>query len=144
MSFLLESCKVVKLKGLFFEAGFNIPTLQHSNLTTKFPKQLTIKKIHPIFAVRKIKEELATMANHKSSIKRIRANAAKRLRNRYQAKTTRNAIKKLRDTTSKEEATPLLTKVISMLDRLAKKNVIHKNKASNNKSKLTKFVNNLK
>lgn len=144
MSFLLESCKVVKLKGYFFEAGFNIPTLQHFNLTTKFLKQLTIKKIHPIFAVRKIKEELATMANHKSSIKRIRANAAKRLRNRYQAKTTRNAIKKLRDTTSKAEAAPLLTKVISMLDRLAKKNVIHKNKASNNKSKLTKFVNNLK
>lgn len=84
------------------------------------------------------------MANHKSSIKRIRANATKRLRNRYQAKTTRNAIKKLRTSTDKVEATSLLSKVISMLDRLAKKNVIHKNKASNNKSKLTKFVNNLK
>jgi small subunit ribosomal protein S20 len=84
------------------------------------------------------------MANHKSSLKRIRSNAAKRLRNRYQAKTTRNAIKKLRSTTSHAEATPLLVKVISMLDRLAKKNVIHKNKASNNKSKLTKFVNTLK
>ena len=84
------------------------------------------------------------MANHKSSIKRIRANATKRLRNRYQAKTTRNAIKKLRETTSKKAATPLLSKVISMLDRLAKKNVIHKNKAANNKSKLTKFVNGLK
>lgn len=83
------------------------------------------------------------MANHKSAIKRIRANAAKRLRNRYQAKTTRNAIKSLRATTSKEAAAPLLVKVISMLDRLAKKNVIHKNKASNNKSKLTKFVNGL-
>ncbi|WP_374165432.1 30S ribosomal protein S20 [Arcticibacter sp. MXS-1] len=83
------------------------------------------------------------MANHKSAIKRIRANAAKRLRNRYQAKTTRNAIKKLRSTTSKEEAVSLLPKVISMLDRLAKKNVIHKNKASNNKSKLTRFVNGL-
>jgi len=83
------------------------------------------------------------MANHKSAIKRIRANAAKRLRNRYQAKTTRTAIKKLRATTTKTEATPLLAKVISMLDRLAKKNVIHKNKASNNKSKLTKFVNGL-
>ncbi len=81
------------------------------------------------------------MANHKSSIKRIRANAAKRLRNRYQAKTTRNAIKKLRSTTVKTDATELLPRVISMLDRLAKKNVIHKNKASNNKSKLTKFVN---
>ena len=84
------------------------------------------------------------MANHKSSIKRIRSNAAKRLRNRYQAKTTRNAIKKLRLSTDKGEASTLLTKVISMLDRLAKKNVIHKNKASNNKSKLTKFVKNLK
>lgn len=81
------------------------------------------------------------MANHKSSIKRIRANAAKRLRNRYQAKTTRNAIKRLRSTTVKTDATELLPRVISMLDRLAKKNVIHKNKASNNKSKLTKFVN---
>ena len=84
------------------------------------------------------------MANHKSSIKRIRANATKRLRNRYQAKTTRNAIKKLRTTTSKKEASPLLTKVISMIDRLAKKNIIHKNKAANNKSKLTKYVNGLK
>ena len=81
------------------------------------------------------------MANHKSSIKRIRANAAKRLRNRYQAKTTRTAIKRLRSTTVKTEAAELLPRVISMLDRLAKKNVIHKNKASNNKSKLTKFVN---
>jgi len=84
------------------------------------------------------------MANHKSSIKRIRTNATKRLRNRYQAKTTRNAIKKLRTSTNKAEATTLLTKVTSMLDRLAKKNIIHKNKASNNKSKLTKFVNGLK
>ena len=83
------------------------------------------------------------MANHKSSIKRIRANAAKRLRNRYQAKTTRNAIKKLRNSTSAEEAKALLPRVVSMLDRLAKKNVIHKNKAANNKSKLTKFVNKL-
>jgi small subunit ribosomal protein S20 len=83
------------------------------------------------------------MANHKSSIKRIRANAAKRLRNRYQAKTTRNAVKRLRDATTKAEASDLLKKVTSMLDRLAKKNVIHKNKAANNKSKLTKFVNSL-
>ncbi len=83
------------------------------------------------------------MANHKSAIKRIRANATKRLRNRYQAKTTRNAIKRLRSTSSKSEASELLKKVTSMLDRLAKKNVIHKNKAANNKSKLTKFVNSL-
>ena len=83
------------------------------------------------------------MANHKSAIKRIRANATKRLRNRYQAKTTRNAIKKLRSTLTKEEAVSQLPLVVSMIDRLAKKNVIHKKKASNNKSKLTKFVNNL-
>ncbi len=83
------------------------------------------------------------MANHKSAIKRIRANATKRLRNRYQAKTTRNAIKRLRSSSSKSEASELLKKVTSMLDRLAKKNVIHKNKAANNKSKLTKFVNSL-
>jgi len=83
------------------------------------------------------------MANHKSSIKRIRANATKRLRNRYQAKTTRTFIKKLRGAATREEALALLPKVTSMLDRLAKKNVIHKNKASNNKSKLTKFVNKL-
>ncbi|TKB98784.1 30S ribosomal protein S20 [Pedobacter cryophilus] len=81
------------------------------------------------------------MANHKSALKRIRANATKRLRNRYQAKTTRTFIKKLRNSVSKEEAVALLPKVTSMLDRLAKKNVIHKNKAANNKSKLTKFVN---
>lgn len=80
------------------------------------------------------------MANHKSAIKRIRANATKRLRNRYQAKTTRNAIKKLRSAKSKAEASALLPSVISMLDKLAKRNVIHKNKAANNKSKLTRFV----
>jgi small subunit ribosomal protein S20 len=84
------------------------------------------------------------MANHKSSLKRIRANATKRLRNRYQAKTTRTFIKRLRSTEDKQTGLELLPKVISMLDRLAKKSVIHKNKAANNKSKLTKFVNNLK
>ncbi len=83
------------------------------------------------------------MANHKSALKRIRSNEAKRLRNRYQAKTTRTFIKRLRNTTDKEEATSLLKQVSGMLDKLAKKNVIHKNKASNNKSKLTKFVNSL-
>lgn len=84
------------------------------------------------------------MANHKSAIKRIRSNAAKRLRNRYQAKTTRNAIKTLRSIHSRTEASPLLSKVISMIDKLAKKNIIHKNKAANNKSRLTRYVNNLK
>lgn len=81
------------------------------------------------------------MANHKSAIKRIRSNDAKRISNRYYAKTTRNAVKKLRGTAVKAEAKTLLPKVVAMLDKLAKKNVIHKNKASNLKSKLTKRVN---
>ena len=81
------------------------------------------------------------MANHKSAIKRIRSNEAKRVLNRYQHKSTRTAIKKLRGTTDKTAAQELLKKVSSMLDRLAKKNIIHKNKAANNKSKLAKLVN---
>lgn len=80
------------------------------------------------------------MANHKSAQKRIRNSATKRLRNRYQAKTVRTATKTLRNTTDKPEAVELLKKVSSMLDKLAKKNVIHKNKASNQKSKLAKVV----
>ena len=84
------------------------------------------------------------MANHKSSIKRIRSNDAKRLHNRYFAKTSRTAVKKLRTSTDKKEAEALLPKVSAMLDKLAHKNVIHKNKASNLKSKLTKKVNALK
>lgn len=83
------------------------------------------------------------MANHKSALKRIRANERKRLLNRYQAKTARTFVKKLRETKEKEPALELLKKVSAMLDRLARKNVIHKNKASNNKSKLTKYVNSL-
>ncbi|MDI9341885.1 MAG: 30S ribosomal protein S20 [Sediminibacterium sp.] len=84
------------------------------------------------------------MANHKSAIKRIRANNAKRLENRYYAKTTRTALKKIRTTSDKKEAAALLPKVSSMLDKLAKKNVIHKNKASNLKSKIAKKVATLK
>ncbi|MBX2840320.1 MAG: 30S ribosomal protein S20 [Flammeovirgaceae bacterium] len=80
------------------------------------------------------------MANHKSAKKRIRANEAKRLRNRYQLKSTRSAVKKLRSTTDKGEADVLYKKVSSMLDKLAKKNIIHKNNAANKKSKLAKFV----
>jgi small subunit ribosomal protein S20 len=80
------------------------------------------------------------MANHKSALKRIRSNEAKRLRNKYQHKTTRNAIKHLRELTDKSEAQTLFTSVVSMLDKLAKKNVIHANKASNLKSSLSKHV----
>jgi small subunit ribosomal protein S20 len=81
------------------------------------------------------------MANHKSAIKRIRSNDAKRARNRYVAKTARTAIKTLRTTTAKKEASDLLPKVTAMIDKLAKRNIIHKNKAANLKSKLTKKVN---
>lgn len=84
------------------------------------------------------------MANHKSSKKRIRANGAKRLRNRYYAKTSRTVIKELEDATDKKKAQELFTQVTSMLDKLAKKNVIHKNKAANLKSKLAKKVAGLK
>ena len=83
------------------------------------------------------------MANHKSAEKRIRANEVKRVRNRYQGKTTRTAIKKLRTTTVKSEATDLLKQVSAMIDKLAKKNIIHWKKAANQKSKLTKLVNKL-
>ena len=83
------------------------------------------------------------MANHKSSIKRIRQAETKRLRNRYYAKTARNAVRKLRVITVKEDAAALYVKVSSMLDKLAKKNVIHKNKASNLKSKLALHINKL-
>jgi len=81
------------------------------------------------------------MANHKSALKRIRSNESKRLRNKYQFKTTRNAIKKLRDLTDKKEAEQLFPSVSGMLDKLAKRNVIHKKKASNLKSGLAKHVN---
>ncbi|APZ45220.1 30S ribosomal protein S20 [Polaribacter reichenbachii] len=80
------------------------------------------------------------MANHKSALKRIRSNESKRLRNKYQHKTTRNAVRDLRAVEDKTEAESKLGSVISMIDKLAKNNIIHKNKASNLKSKLTKHV----
>jgi len=83
------------------------------------------------------------MANHKSAEKRIRANETKRLRNRYQGKTTRSLIKKLTATTKKDEAQALLKEVSSMIDKLAKKKVIHWKKAANQKSKLARRVNTL-
>ncbi len=79
------------------------------------------------------------MANHKSALKRIRNSEAKRLRNKYQHKTTRNAIKKLREA-DKGEAEKLYPSVVSMIDKLAKRNIIHSNKAANLKSKLAKHV----
>lgn len=83
------------------------------------------------------------MAQHKSALKRIRQNEKKRVHNKYYAKTTRNAIKALRNTTDKEEAAKLYPDVISMIDKLAKRNIIHKNKASNLKSKLAVKINQL-
>jgi small subunit ribosomal protein S20 len=83
------------------------------------------------------------MANHKSALKRIRQTNARRLHNRYYAKTARNAVKNLRATEEKSEAQALYPKVCSLLDKLAKKNIIHKNKAANLKSKLAKHVNTL-
>jgi len=83
------------------------------------------------------------MANHKSAIKRIRQNDSRRLENKYYARTTRNAVKKLRTTTEKAAAEAQYPAVASMLDKLAKKNVIHKNKASNLKAKLSQYMNTL-
>ncbi|MBZ4652098.1 MAG: ribosomal protein [Proteiniphilum sp.] len=83
------------------------------------------------------------MANHKSSEKRIRQTKVRRLTNRYAFRTTRNSVHKFRNLTSKEEAVKLYPEVCSMLDKLAKKNVIHQNKANNLKSKLAAHVNSL-
>lgn len=83
------------------------------------------------------------MAHHKSALKRIRSSEAKRAMNKYQLKTTRTYIKQLRKTTDQNEARELYVQVSSMLDKLAKKNIIHKNKASNNKSKLAHYVQSL-
>jgi len=80
------------------------------------------------------------MANHQSALKRIRQNSVRRDRNAYYHKTTRNAVRKLRGLSDKKEASDLLPKVASMLDKLAKNNVIHKKKAANLKSSLTKHV----
>ncbi|KAF5076923.1 30S ribosomal protein S20 [anaerobic digester metagenome] len=83
------------------------------------------------------------MANHKSAIKRDKQSETKRLHNKYYAKTTRNAIKVLRSSENKAEAVEMLPKVSAMLDKLAKRNVIHKNKAANLKSSLARHVNGL-
>jgi small subunit ribosomal protein S20 len=83
------------------------------------------------------------MANHKSAEKRIRQADVRKVHNKYYARSTRNAIKDLRSVKDKKEAAELLPKVAAMLDKLAKKNIIHDNKASNLKSSLTKLVNSL-
>ena len=80
------------------------------------------------------------MPNHKSALKRIRSNKTKRQRNRFQHKTTRNAIRDFKALEKKKEAEKKLPLVVSMIDKLAKNNIIHNNKAANLKSKLTKHV----
>ncbi|MPM17535.1 30S ribosomal protein S20 [bioreactor metagenome] len=81
------------------------------------------------------------MANHKSSLKRIRSNNSKRLYNRYYSKTMRNAIRSFRALTEKSDAAQKLSPILSLIDKNAKRGIIHKNKAANLKSKLTKKVN---
>jgi small subunit ribosomal protein S20 len=93
----------------------------------------------PNFAVLQ-QNKVIEMANHKSAKKRIKSSEVKRLRNRYQHKTTRTYLKKLRESTDKVEAEKLLKEVTSMLDKLSKRNIIHKKKAANLKSSLTKQV----
>ncbi|MRJ08053.1 30S ribosomal protein S20 [Ornithobacterium rhinotracheale] len=83
------------------------------------------------------------MANHKSALKRIRQTQTRRLRNKYYHTTMRNAVKALRAETDKEKATERFPEVSSMIDRVAKRNIIHKNKAGNLKSKLAKHINSL-
>ncbi len=83
------------------------------------------------------------MAHHKSALKRIRSSETRKVRNRYYGKTMRNAIRRFRSLTSKQEAEENLPKLVSMIDKNAKRNVIHKNKAGNLKSKLTHLVNSL-
>ena len=80
------------------------------------------------------------MANHKSSLKRIRQTEARRLRNRYYAKTARNAVRNLRKMTDKAQAAEKLPVVTALLDRLASKTAISKNKAANLKSKLARHI----
>jgi small subunit ribosomal protein S20 len=97
------------------------------------------KNVFRLLICRKIK----IMANHKSSEKRIRQIEVKKENNKYYAKTMRNALKEFRGTTDKKEAEAMKPKVESMLDRLSKKNVIHKKKASNLKSSLANHVSKL-
>ena len=83
------------------------------------------------------------MANHKSAQKRIRSDRKKRIQNRLEHKTARNAIKNLKEVKTKKKGISMLPNVFSLIDKLSKKNIIHSNKASNLKSKLNKFVSSL-
>jgi len=83
------------------------------------------------------------MANHKSAEKRARQLLKRKLSNRYYVRTMRTALKRIRTTTSKEEAVAMLPKLTSLIDKMAKKSIIHPNKAANLKSSITKHVNSL-
>lgn len=83
------------------------------------------------------------MANHRSTLRRMRSNERKRQHNNFYHKTARTFIKRLRDTKSKKEAEERLPKVSSMIDRLVRRRIIHKNKAANLKSSLHRHVNSL-
>ena len=84
------------------------------------------------------------MANHKSAIKRVRSNDKKRLLNRYQHKTTRNSIRDFKEISKKKDALKSFPKIVSLIDKLSKKNIIHANKAANLKSKLAEHLARLK
>ena len=84
------------------------------------------------------------MANHKSAIKRIRSNNKRRLLNRYQHKTTRNSIRDFKEISKKKDALKSFPKIVSLIDKLSKKNIIHTNKAANLKSKLAEHLAKLK
>jgi small subunit ribosomal protein S20 len=87
-----------------------------------------------------LKQKNTEMANHKSALKRIRQSEKRRVHNKYYHKTTRNAVRRLRESNDAASAKEQLPMVVSMLDKLAKRNIIHKNKASNLKSSLMKYV----
>ena len=107
---------------------------------TTRPGQSVGRKTHKLYINIKI---IKKMANHKSSLKRIRQDKKKAEHNHYYAKTMRNAVRKLRAMTNKEEAAALYPKVQKMLDKLAKTNIIHKNKAANLKSSLAQHISKL-
>ena len=83
------------------------------------------------------------MANHKSSLKRIRQTETRRLHNRFYARAMRSAIRNFRTLTNKSEAEAQLSKMYYLIDKTAKRGIIHRNKAANLKSKLTRFTSKL-
>ncbi len=121
-------------------------TITFANEKKTWPVRLSVRTLgfHPrkrgSIPLRATKIYTFYMANHKSALKRIRSNNKKRLRNRFQHKTARNAVRKLRETTDKSEALKQFPSVVSLVDKLSKKNIIHSNKAANLKSKLSKHV----